>query len=262
MICSGYNSTRSLITVIKSVLFYRSKPLHIHIIVDQISERSLQMLFSTWKIPDGEKIKTTISKIENKLKTNEFFLRFSVLISFYNAEPLIPKISWIPNRHYSGVYGLLKLVLPDVIKEEKILVFDTDITVLTDITELWEKFNFFHFLQSLGLVENQSNWYIKSIYNSNNPWPALNRGFNTGVILMHLDRLRKNKFANTWTSIAKEILKEISETGLADQDVLNAVIKFHPTIVYQIDCSWNVQLSDRSLSASCFENRDKINVST
>jgi len=24
-------------------------------------------------------------------------------------------VSWIPNRHYSGVYGLMKLILPNIL---------------------------------------------------------------------------------------------------------------------------------------------------
>ncbi len=44
---------------------------------------------------------------------------------------------------------------------------------------------------AIGLVENQSDWYIPGkLWKNHRPWPAIGRGFNTGVVLMHLDRLR------------------------------------------------------------------------
>ncbi|XP_023245616.1 LARGE xylosyl- and glucuronyltransferase 2 isoform X2 [Copidosoma floridanum] len=175
-------------------------------------------------------------------------------------EKFIPKVSWIPNKHYSGVYGLLKLILPDAINENKVLVLDTDVTVLNDISLLWELFRNFNDNQVLGLVENQSDWYIKSLSYNSHPWPALGRGFNSGVILMDLKRMRANRFSQLWKSTASTVLKEISETSLADQDIINAVIKSNPKFVYTIDCTWNVQLSDHALSENCYNNVNQLNI--
>lgn len=48
----------------------------------------------------------------------------------------------VPNKHYSGVYGLLKLTLPRALPSslEKVIVLDTDVTFATDISELWTFF--------------------------------------------------------------------------------------------------------------------------
>lgn len=35
--------------------------------------------------------------------------------------------------------------------------------------------------QVLGLVENQSDWYLGNLWKNHRPWPALGRGFNTGT---------------------------------------------------------------------------------
>jgi len=171
----------------------------------------------------------------------------------------VPRVSWVPNKHYSGVYGLLKLILPDAMREDRVLMLDTDITVLTDIYPLWKMFERFSAGQTLGLVENQSNWYMKTLY-VQRPWPALGRGFNTGVMLMHLRRLRDGKFARFWESVTKRVLRYIPETSLADQDVINAVISEQPTIVYRIECTWNIQLSDHMISDTCYRNTNRINV--
>lgn len=58
---------------------------------------------------------------------------------------LQPQISWIPNKHYSGLYGLMKLVLPGVLPPDlaRVIVLDTDVTFASDIAELWALFAHF-----------------------------------------------------------------------------------------------------------------------
>ncbi|XP_032663737.1 LARGE xylosyl- and glucuronyltransferase 2-like isoform X5 [Odontomachus brunneus] len=235
MVCAGYNSTLTLVTVVKSILFYRTNPLHFHLLVDEIARRTLSTLFRTWDLPH-------------------------VNVTFYGTEMWVPRVSWIPNKHYSGVYGLLKLILPDAVREDKVLVLDTDVTVLNDVSLLWGMFEKFSTGQTLGLIENQSNWYIKALSYGQRPWPALGRGFNTGVMLMHLQRLRDGKFTSSWESVAKRVLEYIPKTSLADQDVINAVINEHPSIVYRIECTWNIQLSDRTISDTCYRDSNRINI--
>lgn len=69
-----------------------------------------------------------------------------VEVSFYLTDNLASDISWIPNKHYSGMFGLMKLTLIKAlpISLEKVIVLDTDIIVNADIAELWAlsaKFN-------------------------------------------------------------------------------------------------------------------------
>ena len=58
--------------------------------------------------------------------------------------------------------GLLKLTLPKLLPKwlKKVIVLDTDVTLATDISKLYQHFNKFQSQESLGLVENQSDWYI------------------------------------------------------------------------------------------------------
>lgn len=145
---------------------------------------------------------------------------------------LQPEVSWIPNKHYSGIYGLMKLTLTKALPSNlsKVIVLDTDITFATDIAELWAVFGKFSGedrgpwgpgralgaglrvavpatapaqwaclgplsqqqdelclcpsisseKQVIGLVENQSDWYLGNLWKNHKPWPALGRGFNTG----------------------------------------------------------------------------------
>nr|XP_039262450.1 LARGE xylosyl- and glucuronyltransferase 1-like [Styela clava] len=227
VVCAGYKASREVVTLIKSVLFHRHLPIHMHFIVDAPAKKILGTLFRTWDVSD-------------------------FTVSFYLADKLEPKVSWIPNLHYSGVYGLMKLLLLDVLPVEidKVIILDIDLIFLEDIGKLWDQFSQFVDNQVIGLVENQSDWYLGKV--TKHPWPALGRGFNTGLMLLHCEKLRQIKWNEIWESITKKELLTFSATALADQDIINAVIKEHQDTVFILPCFWNVQLSMNTNSESCY----------
>ncbi|XP_042814106.1 LARGE xylosyl- and glucuronyltransferase 2 isoform X1 [Panthera tigris] len=237
IVCAGHNSSRDLNTLVKSVLFYRKNPLHFHLVTDAVARNILEMLFHTWMVP-------------------------AVGVSFYDLEELKPQVSWIPNKHYSGLYGLMKLVLPGALPPDlaRVIVLDTDVTFASDIAELWALFAHFSDKQVIGLVENQSDWYLGNLWRNHRPWPALGRGFNTGVILLRLDRLRQAGWGQMWTLTATRELLTLPATSLADQDIFNAVIKEHPGLVQPLPCVWNVQLSDHTLAERCYSEASDLKV--
>lgn len=228
-VVAGYGACRSLTTVLKSLLFYRHNPLHFHLIVDEKAYPVLLTLFQSWELP-------------------------SVSYGFYFTRNLVHNISWIKNVHYSGVYGLMKLLLPSTVAVDRVIAMDTDVTVVTDVQELWDLFNELRKNKRLlGLVENQSNWYLGTLWEGHLPWPAAGRGYNTGVMLLDLEKMREVGWDEMWTSIAKETLHTHKYTALADQDIINAVIKNRTGSVHTLPCSWNIQLSDNTLSEICYK---------
>ncbi|XP_026705580.1 LARGE xylosyl- and glucuronyltransferase 2 [Athene cunicularia] len=237
IVCAGHNASRDVVTLVKSILFHRKNPLHFHFITDSVAHQILQTLFQSWMVP-------------------------SVHVSFYNADDLKPEVSWIPNKHYSGIYGLMKLTLTKALPSNlsKVIVLDTDITFATDIAELWAVFGKFSDKQVIGLVENQSDWYLGNLWKNHKPWPALGRGFNTGVILLLLDRLRRLGWEQMWRLTAERELMSMLSTSLADQDIFNAVIKQDPALVYRLPCFWNVQLSDHTRSEQCYSEVSDLKV--
>ena len=218
----GQDSSRRLIVLCKSLLFHRTKPLHLHLIVDDVSEHILANIFKTWNLPD-----------------------FSV--SFYMDSSYISEVSWIKNTHYSGVYGLLKLMIPDIlpVSVKKAVVFDVDMIMNDDINSLLMYFEMFNKDQAIGLVENQSNWYLKS------SWPAVGHGYNSGVILIDLVKVRSLKWKTLWVGITEKLLQTHYETQLADQDIINALIFEHPNIVYTLPCVYNYQLNQNVVGRFC-----------
>ncbi|TRY67951.1 hypothetical protein DNTS_006114 [Danionella cerebrum] len=252
IVCAGYNASRDVVTLVKSVLFHRRNPLHFHFITDSIARRILADLFQTWMVPavhvnfyDGDELKLLEC----------FHVDLEILLAG-------SEVSWIPNKHYSGIYGLMKLVLTKTLPSDlqKVIVLDTDITFATDIAELWVVFHKFKGQQVLGLVENQSDWYLGNLWKNHRPWPALGRGFNTGVILLLLDHLRKLKWEQMWRLTAERELMSMLSTSLADQDIFNAVIKQNPFLVHQLPCFWNVQLSDHTRSEKCYKDVSDLKV--
>ncbi|GAB6029780.1 LARGE xylosyl- and glucuronyltransferase 2 [Chamberlinius hualienensis] len=229
IVCAGHNSSRSVITLVKSIIFYRRNPLHFHFLSDSTAQLILQNLFKTWAVP-------------------------AVEVSFYLTDNIQNDVSWIPNKHYSGVFGLMKLTLPRTLPDNlaKVIVLDTDVTFASDISELWKHFSRFGDKQAIGLVENQSDWYLGTLWKKHRPWPALNRGYNTGVILLELAKLRQLKWMKLWRTVSERVLEEQFSTQLADQDIFNAVLKQNPHLVYILPCQWNVQLSDNTRSELCY----------
>lgn len=79
-----------------------------------------------------------------------------VNVTFYNINETVPDVRWVPNRHYSGIYGLIKLTFPKIIPTdvtEKIIILDTDLTFNADIYELWQLFDNFKYNQVRNNIE-------------------------------------------------------------------------------------------------------------
>ena len=188
----------------------------------------------------------------NQIKSVIFI--FAVNLSFYSADESTPEVAWIPNKHYSGLYGLLKLTLTSLLPQwlDKVVVLDTDVTFASDVQHLWAVFSSFTSDQVLGLVENQSDWYLGKLFRNYEPWPAIGRGFNTGVMAMDLAKMRRTNWPQLWRLAAEKDLASHYFTSLADQDVINSVLFQNPKLVHTLPCQFNVQLSDNTRSELCY----------
>ena len=92
-------------------------------------------------------------------------------------------------------------------------------------------FTDFQSQEALGLVENQSDWYIPGkLWKSHSPWPALGRGFNTGVILMDLAKLRSLNWSQLWRLSAEKDLVNFS--NLKEKNSSNGNISLEIFFVY------------------------------
>lgn len=240
VVCGGSNSTREFYVLLKSILFHRTNPINLYLVVDHTSRKILTKLFETWPVPN-------------------------LNVIYYDATIYESQISWIPTHHYSNQFGLLKLILPSILSDHnnvsRVIALDTDLLALGNINKIWYKLDELKRNNAaIGLVENQSDWYLgrqKTGIQIQDRliWPALGRGFNTGMMLMDLEQLKQMNWNQIWRQITEMELIGRSSTALADQDIFNAVIKQHPSLVYRMTCSYNLQLNDHAeLALDCQSN--------
>ena len=148
MVIVGSEHFRISVPMIKSLLFYRTQPLALHIITDPATRPAIVRYFATWNISD-----------------------VSIHVHIPDATT-IDLVKWVPNHHYGGVYAMLKLTLETLLPKtvHRIVLLDSDLTFAADIAELWRVFSSMNGTQCLGLVENQSGQMIsiavESVLNS------------------------------------------------------------------------------------------------
>lgn len=157
---------------------------------------------------------------------------------FYEWRRHADEVRWVANGHYSGVYGLLKLLAPKIVAPvARVIVLDTDLVFNADVARLWALFDRFGPGQMIGIGPNLSEWYL----DPNRGWPAPGRGYNTGLMLMDARKLREAGWDAIWRAELKEPLARLGRTELGDQDVMNTVAVARPGLFYELPCTWNVQ---------------------
>ncbi|KAL5962365.1 LARGE xylosyl and glucuronyltransferase 2, partial [Taenia solium] len=133
-----------------------------------------------------------------------------------------------------------------------VILLDLDTLVEGNLISIWKSAGTFEKEEIIGLVENQSDWYLKE--HGTSSWPALGRGYNTGVVLMDLQKMREVGWNWHWKRVAQRLLKNTSHTPLADQDIVNAALYFNSTRVHRLPCAWNLQLGDNANYSHCLFN--------
>ena len=147
---------------------------------------------------DEELHKESHEYTQNYKKYIEIQNRYNCEIIFHHVDA--PEwLHTLPSVRYYSFGTFLRLFLPDILTDvNKVIYLDCDICVDTDITGLW---NFDLSGKSLGVDTLK---------------------FNAGVIVMDLDKIRKDR------ELAKETLTFLNEhprTRLLDQDALQYVFK-------------------------------------
>lgn len=145
----------------------------------------------------------------------------SEIMANYDVEFVIEKLDkyiWnylrveSPNKgSVFGKYALGKLLLPDIVKEDKVLYLDTDILVVKDISNLWK----------YGMDE----YYIAGVkdfgiykYGNIDELGIKGKYVNTGVIIFNLKKIREEKIQEKWFDIINS-----RYLHFPDQDAINMV---------------------------------------
>ncbi|CAL8085010.1 unnamed protein product [Calicophoron daubneyi] len=167
-------------------------PLLLHLVVDEESRLNITRTFNDWKL-----VNVYVIFYEYK--------RYKSLVEPYGGSKSI------------GEAGMMKLLWPEIIKvpTTKIILLDTDMLFNRNITELWNMFDDFKSTQMIGGVFEQT-YYRKGLITSPG-FPILKSGINTGMLLLHIERMRKMKWSELWRNTTKILLAKATMMSIGDQ---------------------------------------------
>lgn len=136
----------------------------------------------------------------------------------------------------------------------QVVMLDSDLKFLDDIRNLHAHFRRFSDLQLVGIAREAQPTYrhIFSSYRSTNPGtnvgdppPEGVTGFNSGVLLLDLEKIRKTEAYTQLISVSRleELVHKYSFKGhLGDQDFYTLLSTEHMDFFYILPCVWNRQL--------------------
>lgn len=137
----------------------------------------------------------------------------------------------------------------------KLIFIDADVKFRADIRKLWSQFEKFSAINVIGIsYEHQPVYrHVLNTYrqqypktNIGSPPPEGNPGFNSGVILLDLTRMRNSALYREYLSQSSRIRslceKYYFKGHLGDQDFYTLLGFEQPDIFYVLPCTWNRQL--------------------
>lgn len=186
-------------TTLLSILRYSSKPVIAHLFYDNT--------LSAGKEEEVECNKSYYNKIANQ---------YNCKLLFHHIE--IPK--WIHEHKCAKFWSagaLLRLWIPDTLTNiNKIIYFDCDMVIRTDIANLWnipmEKYY-------LGACKDYRSIAIYNSKRGGTENKILNEYFNSGLLLMNLELIRNRQ--TSFIDLALTYIFEHPNNLFPDQDMLN-----------------------------------------
>jgi lipopolysaccharide biosynthesis glycosyltransferase len=145
---------------------------------------------------------------------------------------------WKVSHHFSAA-NYLRLLIPEIVSEPKVLYLDSDTLVLSDLGELL----------SLNMGDNFIAGVVDPVGGQSSKVPRIQGDtyINSGVLLMDLDKLRSSNFFQECQMIYSKYQGEIT---WADQCILNKFAEGNKKI---IDKKWNTQIFTQSTKSRDFE---------
>lgn len=171
--------------------------------------------------------------IEDVPYLKEIIEYYNIEIKTINLNPLINKKlkKNCPNLNtvYSD-FSFARLMLPDIVKEDKVLYIDSDAIVRKDISNVWNY--------------DISNYYIAGVRDYGilsegiiEKYNITGKYINSGFVIFNLKKIRKDKINDKWFNI---INKE--KLDYPDQDALNIVCQhkelYLPSMYNFSECEW------------------------
>ncbi|XP_022085553.1 uncharacterized protein LOC110976527 [Acanthaster planci] len=231
----------------KSILAKASINLHFFFVVDE---------------PSKTFVLETLQDITNQhIAKSKFQFHFIEVDQL--AQQLAPVVSMLQERvtgghpYYQDAIFFLSVaihrgILPSYVR--RVVMLDTDLKFMADIRGLFDRFDLFTGDNIMGIAREMQPVYrhLLSLYRSQNqgtkvggPPPDGLTGFNSGVVLLDLERMRRSAAYRSFVNAEKihELTEKYHFKGhLGDQDFFTLISLEKPDLFHILPCSWNRQL--------------------
>ncbi|XP_015727350.1 xyloside xylosyltransferase 1 [Coturnix japonica] len=158
--------------------------------------------------------------------------------------------------YYSDSIFFLSVAMHRIMPKEitQIIQVDLDLKYKANIRDLFEEFNNFQEGAVIGIAREMQPVYRHTFwqYRRENPQTRVGEpppdglpGFNSGVLLLNLEAMRRSKLYNQLLepSMVQKLTEKYHFKGhLGDQDFFTMVGMEHPELFHVLDCTWNRQL--------------------
>lgn len=231
---------------IESLLKFTSVEIFLHVISDTNSKSIAEKVIQVVQTVLGKKMKVQFYDV------HKLAAQLEDVVSVMS-----PHFSSKPGTYYSDALFFLSLGLHRIAPPEQniAIMFDADTKFRTDVKEIFKEFDNFGDSALFGLAPELSPVYrhVLYLYRSKNPKTIFGDpghsggypGYNSGVILLNLDRLRKSLEYDQIVSrdMVEHIVEKYYFKGhLGDQDFYTLLGMERPELIHTIDCGWNRQL--------------------
>ena len=163
--------------------------------------------------------------------------------------------SYKPGAYYSDSLFFMSLVVHRVLPDmHRVIMLDCDLKFNADIKDLFDRFESFTETNIMGIARDGQPVYKHNFHmyiNKNKgtrvgaPPPDGLTGFNSGVLLLDLDKMRKSDIYNSLLSAnsVKQLTEKYMFKGhLGDQDFYSLISLEHEELFHVLPCNWNRQL--------------------
>ncbi|XP_023210796.1 xyloside xylosyltransferase 1-like isoform X1 [Centruroides sculpturatus] len=232
-----------LIICLSSLFEHTTTPLHILLITDDSS------------LPIARDVLLEVTaKYSNKLQVDFYHVDNVVDPLHEMVSYMQPHFTYKEGAYYSDALFFLSIGIHRVFPHKKLIMMDIDIKFLSDVKELHSHFKKFGSNAVIGIAQEQQPVYrhLLHIYRRKNPSTRIGspspkgmQGFNSGVLLLNLERMRRSRLYNGVINAetVERLTKKYSFKGhLGDQDFFSLISFEYEELFYVLPCTWNRQL--------------------
>ncbi|XP_014666199.1 PREDICTED: xyloside xylosyltransferase 1-like [Priapulus caudatus] len=235
-------------TCVASMLRHASVPIHYHLVSDDESAAVAADAFRELAEP-GRIAATTPPYRVRAHSVSEMARQLHGLVSHLQAH-----FSYKPGAYYSDALFFLSVALHRVLDLRRVIMLDSDLEFRGDIGALYDHFARFKDGHVMGMAHEMQPVYRHtfSAYRGRHPGtrvggppPGGLTGYNSGVVLLDLDRMRRSREYNDLlnASVISDLAAKYSFKGhLGDQDFFTLISLEHEDLFYTLPCTWNYQL--------------------